>query len=139
MYSQARVPLRGVRYVEAHGTGTAVGDPIEASVLGKTFGEGRGADERCVVGSAKAAIGHLEAAAGVAGVIKAALCLQHGEIPPQANLRTPNSKIPFEELGLRLPRQREAMPGGDGPIYVGVNSFGYGGTNAHVILEDAAN
>jgi acyl transferase domain-containing protein len=107
--------------------------------LCKTFGEGSGADERCVVGSAKAAIGHLEAAAGVAGVIKAALCLQHGEIPPQANLRTPNSKIPFEELGLRLPRQREAMPGGDGPIYVGVNSFGYGGTNAHVILEDAAN
>jgi acyl transferase domain-containing protein len=135
VYSQARVPFDQVRYVEAHGTGTAVGDPIEVSVLGKTFGAGRNGDDRCVVGSAKAAIGHLEAAAGIAGVTKAALCLYHGEIPPQANLQTPNSKIPFEALGLRVPRNREPMPAGDGPAYAGVNSFGYGGSNAHVILQ----
>ena len=135
VYSQARVPFDQVRYVEAHGTGTAVGDPIEVSVLGKTFGAGRSGNDPCVVGSAKAAIGHLEAAAGIAGVTKAALCLYHGEIPPQANLQTPNSKIPFDALGLRVPRNREPMPAGDGPAYAGVNSFGYGGSNAHVILQ----
>jgi acyl transferase domain-containing protein len=137
VYSQARVPFDQVRYVEAHGTGTALGDPVELSVLGKTFGAGRSGDDRCLVGSAKAAIGHLEAAAGVAGVTKAALCLHHGEIPPQANLHTPNSRIPFEALGLRLPQQREPMPTGEGPAYAGVNSFGYGGSNAHVILEQS--
>jgi acyl transferase domain-containing protein len=137
VYADAHVPLNKVRYVEAHGTGTAVGDPIEASVLGKTFGAGRSGPQRCVVGSAKAAIGHLEAAAGVAGLIKAALCLHHGEIPPQANLHTPNTKIAFEALGLRLPREREPLLTAGGPIYVGVNSFGYGGTNAHAILEQA--
>ena len=135
VYSQARVPFDQVRYVEAHGTGTAVGDPIEASVLGKTFGAGRSGNDPCVVGSAKASIGHLEAAAGIAGVTKAALCLHHDEIPPQANLQTLNSKIPFEALGLRVPRSREPMPAGDGPAYAGVNSFGYGGSNAHVILQ----
>ena len=135
VYSQTRVPLDQVRYVEAHGTGTAVGDPIEVSVLGKTFGGGRSGKDRCIVGSAKAAIGHLEAAAGIAGVTKTALCLYHGEIPPQANLQTPNSKIPFEALGLRVPRSREPMPAGDSPAYAGVNSFGYGGSNAHVILQ----
>jgi acyl transferase domain-containing protein len=137
VYSQAKVPLDQVRYVEAHGTGTAVGDPIEASVLGKTFGAGRMERERCIVGSAKAAIGHLEAAAGIAGLTKAALCLHYGEIPPQANLKNPNSKIPFDALGLRLPGRKEPMPQMEGPVYVGVNSFGYGGSNAHVILQQA--
>jgi acyl transferase domain-containing protein len=135
VYSQAGVPFDQVRYVEAHGTGTALGDPVELSVLGNTFGAGRRGDDRCVVGSVKPAIGHLEAAAGIAGVTKAALCLHHGEIPPQANLQNLNSKIPFEEMGLRVPRQREPMPAGQGPAYVGVNSFGYGGSNAHVILQ----
>jgi acyl transferase domain-containing protein len=137
VYARAGVPMNSVRYVEAHGTGTAVGDPAEASVLGRTFGAGRSASDRCVVGSAKAAIGHLEAAAGVAGVIKAALCLHHHEIPPQAKLQTPNPSIPFDALGLRLARERELMPRDDAPTYVGVNSFGYGGTNAHAILQSA--
>lgn len=135
IYARYDVPLDEVRYVEAHGTGTPVGDPIEASVLGRTFGAGRDARTRCVVGSAKAAIGHLEAAAGIAGVIKASLCLREGAIPPQANLRNPNPKIPFESLGIRLPHALEKMPNGAGKVYVGVNSFGYGGTNAHAILE----
>jgi acyl transferase domain-containing protein len=137
VYSQAKIPLDQVRYVEAHGTGTALGDPVEASVLGKTFGAGRSGGDRCVIGSAKAAIGHLEAAAGVAGVTKATLCLHHGEIPPQANVHEPNSKIPFETLGLRLPLTKETIMV-DGPTFVGVNSFGYGGSNAHVILEQAS-
>lgn len=135
IYARYNVPLNEVRYVEAHGTGTPVGDPIEASVLGRTFGSGRNAQTFCVVGSAKAAIGHLEAAAGIAGVIKASLCLREGAIPPQANLGNPNPKIPFETLGIRLPRALEKIPDGAGKVYVGVNSFGYGGTNAHAILE----
>jgi acyl transferase domain-containing protein/NADPH:quinone reductase-like Zn-dependent oxidoreductase/acyl carrier protein len=139
VYSQAKVGLNQVRYVEAHGTGTPVGDPIEASVIGKTVGASRLAAgwSPCPIGSVKANIGHLEAAAGVAGVIKAALCLRHGQIPPLAGLKNQNPNIPFDHLGLRLPRRLESMPEGDGPGFVGVNSFGYGGTNAHALLEEA--
>jgi acyl transferase domain-containing protein/NADP-dependent 3-hydroxy acid dehydrogenase YdfG/acyl carrier protein len=139
VYSQANVGLSQVRYVEAHGTGTPVGDPIEASVIGKTVGASRLAAGvgPCPIGSVKANIGHLEAAAGVAGVIKTALCLRYGKIPPLAGLKNQNPNIPFDELGLRLPRHLESMPGGEGPGFAGVNSFGYGGTNAHALLEEA--
>ncbi len=129
------VPLGDVRYVEAHGTGTIVGDPIEAEVLGRTVGAAQRNGDVCLIGSAKAAIGHLEAAAGVAGLIKAALCAQRGKVPPQAGLRTPNPHIPFDSLKLKLTRQLEPLPDADGPVYLGVNAFGYGGTNAHVLLE----
>jgi acyl transferase domain-containing protein/NADP-dependent 3-hydroxy acid dehydrogenase YdfG/acyl carrier protein len=135
--TEAEVDPRWVRYVEAHGTGTALGDPLESAALGAVIGRGRGPEEACVVGSVKANIGHLEAASGVAGVIKAALCLTHRQIPPLAGLTQPNPKIPFEALGLRLPRGLEAMPNGNGPRCVGINSFGYGGTNAHAILQEA--
>ncbi len=137
VYGRANVGLHQVRYVEAHGTGTPVGDPIEAAVLGKTVGANRGAAGPCVIGSVKSSIGHLEAAAGVAGVIKASLCLKHRLIPPQANLQNPNPRIPFADYGLRLPTALEPMPYGEGPAYAGVNSFGYGGTNAHALLQDA--
>ena len=129
------LPLSQVRYVEAHGTGTAVGDPIEAEVLGKTVGAAQTDGRVCFVGSAKATIGHLEAAAGVAGLIKATLCAHFGAIPPQAGLETPNPKIPFEQYKLRLPLTVEPLPHGDDADYLCVNAFGYGGTNAHVILE----
>ncbi len=140
VYTQAGVAFDRVRYVEAHGTGTPVGDPIEATVIGKTVGHSRSEAglSACLIGSVKANIGHLEAAAGVAGVIKAALCLRHGQIPPLAGLGVPNPNIPFAELGLRLPRALEPMPAGDGSSFAGVNSFGYGGTNAHALLEEAA-
>jgi acyl transferase domain-containing protein/acyl carrier protein len=134
---EAGVNPRHIRYFEAHGTGTAVGDPLEARALGAVVGRERDPGNPCIVGSVKANIGHLEAASGVAGIIKAALCLKNGQIPPVANLETPNPNIPFEELGLRLPRGLEPMPAGVGPALVGVNSFGYGGTNAHAILEEA--
>jgi acyl transferase domain-containing protein/acyl carrier protein len=133
----AGVDPRNIRYFEAHGTGTSVGDPLEARALGAVVGTGRDPANPCIVGSVKANIGHLEAASGVAGIIKAALCLKHRQIPPIANLETPNPNIPFEELGLRLPKGLETMPSGIGPALVGVNSFGYGGTNAHAILEEA--
>ncbi len=134
---QANVSPQQVRYVEAHGTGTAVGDPLECKALGTVLGQDRSPDNACLVGSVKANIGHLEAAAGVASVIKMAMCLKYKQIPPVANLENPNPNIPFETLGLRLPRKLEPMPDGDGPTYVGINSFGYGGTNAHAILEEA--
>ncbi|MCB2262545.1 MAG: type I polyketide synthase [Candidatus Thiosymbion ectosymbiont of Robbea hypermnestra] len=126
-----------IAYFEAHGTGTAVGDPTECNALGSVLGQDRSPGDGCFVGSLKANIGHLEAAAGIAGVIKSSLCLTHRQIPPVANLETPNPSIPFEVLGLRLPRKLEPMPEGKRPAYIGINSFGYGGTNAHVILEEA--
>jgi acyl transferase domain-containing protein len=135
--AEAGVDPRWIRYIEAHGTGTAVGDPLEAAALGAVLGKDRSPADACIVGSVKANIGHLEAASGIAGVIKASLCLKHRQIPPLANLETPNPRIRFDELGLRLPRSLEPMPEGEGPACVGINSFGYGGTNAHAILQEA--
>ncbi len=119
---------------EAHGTGTLVGDPAEMRALGSVSRRPDGSGPW--VGSLKANIGHLEAAAGVAGMIKACLCLTNERLPPQANLQQVNPRIPFSELGLRIPRQIEALAPTHGePLRMGVNSFGYGGTNAHVLLE----
>ena len=121
--------------VEAHGTGTPVGDPIEANSLGSVYGQARPEGETIALGSVKANIGHTEAAAGVAGVIKASLSLYHGTIPPVANLGIANPDIPFDGLGLRLPREAETLDVKGRPARAAVNSFGYGGTNAHAILE----
>ncbi|MEO5330727.1 MAG: SDR family NAD(P)-dependent oxidoreductase [Magnetococcus sp. YQC-5] len=132
----ANISPARIRYVEAHGTGTALGDPIECQALGTIYGAGRSPGHPCLIGSVKSNIGHLEAAAGVAGLIKALLCLHHKQIPPQANLDALNPNIPFADLNLRVPRTPEPMPSGEGVAYVGVNSFGYGGTNAHAILSE---
>jgi len=126
-----------IHYFEAHGTGTPVGDPLEAQALGTVVGQGRTNKEACFIGSVKSTIGHTEAAAGVAGMIKAALCLSHRQVPPQANLNNPNPNIPFNDLGLRLPRKVESLAPKADQVFAGINSFGYGGTNAHVILENA--
>ncbi|MEV6280241.1 SDR family NAD(P)-dependent oxidoreductase [Nocardia sp. NPDC051832] len=126
-----------VGYVEAHGTGTAVGDPIELSALGAVFGTAAGRESPLPVGSLKAGIGHMEAAAGVAGVMKAALTVFHRTIAPQAWLRTLNPAIPFAELNLRVPTDTEPFPEDGTRALVAVNGFGYGGTNAHVLVEEA--
>ncbi len=133
--TQYAIDPHDIRYVEAHGTGTPVGDPLEAKALGAALGHPVDRDP-CLLGSVKATIGHLEAAAGVAAIIKTALCLSHRQVPPQANLETPNPMIPFEELGLKLPRQVEELAPGVERVCAGVNSFGYGGTNAHVVLQN---
>jgi acyl transferase domain-containing protein/short-subunit dehydrogenase/acyl carrier protein len=133
---KAKVDPKQIRYIEAHGTGTALGDPLEARAIGAVLGRGRMPGQACVVGSVKANIGHLEAASGIAGVIKLALCLKHQAIPPLANLTQPNPDIPFADLGLRLPLTLEPMPAGEGPACVAINSFGYGGSNAHAILQE---
>ena len=125
-----------IRYVEAHGTGTLVGDPIEARALGSVLGAGRPPGDHCWIGSVKTNIGHLEAASGIAGFIKTALVLEHREIPPNLHFQEPNPDIDFEGLRLRVPTAREPLPRGDGPVLAGVNSFGFGGSNAHVVLEE---
>jgi acyl transferase domain-containing protein len=121
-----------VRYVEAHGTGTALGDPIEVGALGAVFGE---REEPLLVGSVKTNIGHLEAAAGMAGLIKTVLALQHGEIPPSLHFHQPNQHIPWSELAVAVAVERRKWPAGK--RVAGVSSFGFGGTNAHIALEEA--
>ncbi|MEX2500726.1 MAG: beta-ketoacyl synthase N-terminal-like domain-containing protein, partial [Trueperaceae bacterium] len=125
-----------VDYVEAHGTGTPVGDPIEAEALGGALSTGRPDERPCLIGSAKTNIGHLEAAAGIAGLIKTVLALRHRQIPPSLHFDEPNPSIPFDDLKLRVATRLQPWPG-DGPALAGVNSFGFGGANAHVILEEA--
>ncbi|NPV90609.1 MAG: type I polyketide synthase [Firmicutes bacterium] len=133
--AQAGVLPGEVHYIEAHGTGTQAGDQAEAMALHRVLREGRETGDRCVVGSLKTNIGHLEAAAGVAGLIKAALCLKRRMIPGNLHFKRPNPLIPFGELSIRVAAGLEEWPDNGNPAYAGVNSFGFGGTNAHVVLE----
>lgn len=126
-----------VDYVEAHGTGTSLGDPIEVQAIGAVYGEGRTADQKLYIGSAKTNMGHLESTAGIAGLVKAALSLEHGEIPPHLHFETPNPHIAWDALPLAVPTQRTPWAPSHRPRRAGVSSFGFSGTNAHVILEEA--
>lgn len=131
----AGVEPESVDYVELHGTGTPAGDPVEAAALGDTYGAARPAGRRLAVGSVKTNIGHLEGAAGIAGLIKTALCVRYGELVPSLNFHTPNPRIPLDELGLTVVTDNRPWP--DAPVRrAAVSSFGMGGTNAHVILEE---
>ncbi|MFI9538205.1 SDR family NAD(P)-dependent oxidoreductase [Nocardia fusca] len=132
----AAVAPESVQYVELHGTGTPAGDPVEAAALGETYGVGRTDAAALVVGSVKTNIGHLEGAAGIAGLIKTALSLRYREYVPSLNFHTPNPRIPLETLGLRVQTATEPW---SAPALrrAGVSSFGMGGTNTHVILEEA--
>ena len=136
-YRRAGVAPAAVQYVEAHGTGTALGDPIEARALGAVVGAGRDGGPPCRIGSVKTNIGHLEAAAGIAGVIKVALALCHRRIPPSLHFRAPNPAIAFDELGLAVETEGEEWPAAPGQAVAGVSSFGFGGTNAHAVLAEA--
>ena len=127
------LPKARVAYVEAHGTGTKAGDPIEARAIGEVLGHKTGA--ALAVGSVKANLGHLETASGMAGLAKVLCVLEKGEIPGNIHLETPNPTIDFARLGLRVPVKTEKLPTVAGAPLVGLNSFGFGGTNAHVVLE----
>ncbi len=134
-YASAGVSPASVNFVEAHGTGTPLGDPIEAQALAGVLCERRsGAD--CRVGSVKSQIGHLEAAAGIAGMIKVALSLHHRTLPKNLHFSKPSPHIDWTALGLRVQDRREPWPGA-GPARAGVSSFGFGGTNAHAVLEQS--
>ncbi|MEO7494769.1 MAG: type I polyketide synthase [Massilia sp.] len=133
----AGVAPSAIAYVEAHGTGTPVGDPIEANAIGAMMGQGRAAGQPCLLGSIKTNIGHTEAAAGVAGLIKASLVLRHGVVPPHLHFVKRNPKIDLNALNLAIPLAATALPGAAGGALAAVNSFGFGGTNAHAILASA--
>ncbi|MBI5722134.1 MAG: type I polyketide synthase [Burkholderiales bacterium] len=139
-YADAGVPPARVGYVEAHGTGTRAGDPVEIGALGAVLGEGREAGATCLVGSVKTNIGHTESAAGVAGLIKAALVLHRGEVPASLHFNDPNPQVPWAQLPFRVPASTVAWPAStsrEPPRVAGVNSFGISGTNAHAVLEAA--
>jgi len=135
VYARTGLGPRDVDYVEAHGTGTFLGDPIEAKALGEVLGMGRPAAEPLLIGSAKSNLGHLEAAAGIAGLIKTVLALSHRTIPPSIHYTEPNPHIPFDDLRLSVVAEATPWPQRGRTPRAGVSGFGFGGTNAHVILE----
>ncbi|MEP7250256.1 MAG: beta-ketoacyl synthase N-terminal-like domain-containing protein, partial [Spartobacteria bacterium] len=132
--ADAGVAPESIGFVEAHGTGTAVGDPIEAHALADALCPNRSGP--LAIGSIKTNLGHLETAAGIAGLLKAMLVLKHGQIPPSLHFKTPSPHIDFEKLKLRVPTELEPFPNGNGERLAGVNSFGFGGANAHVIMAE---
>ena len=136
-YADAGVDPHDVGYVEAHGTGTLLGDPIEAKGLGTVLGRGRPADAPLLIGSVKSNLGHLEAAAGIAGLAKAVLAVNRGVVPPDRGYENPNPHIPFEKLRLKVVAEPTPWPVRDGADarIAGVSSFGFGGTNAHMVIE----
>jgi acyl transferase domain-containing protein len=131
----AGVPPSAIGYVEAHGIGSEMGDPIEVSALKAVLSEGRSPSDRCWIGSAKASIGHSEAASGLAGLIKTVLAFRYEAIPPQLHLHTLNPHLDLEGTPFAIPTRIEPWPAGSKPRIACVNSFGIGGTNAHVVME----
>jgi myxalamid-type polyketide synthase MxaB len=136
-FKAAGVSPATTQYIEAHGTGTRQGDPIELRALGTVVREGRSDDNYCRVGSVKTNLGHSETAAGITGLIKAALSISRQQIPPSLHFETPNPSIDFENLKLRVQTELGPFPHPDLDSIVGVSSFGFGGTNTHVVLKQA--
>ncbi|MFJ1967237.1 type I polyketide synthase [Streptomyces sp. NPDC087903] len=132
-YDRTGVDPAAVRFVELHGTGTPVGDPVEAAALGAVLGRARRPGSPLSVGSVKTNIGHLEGAAGIAGLIKALLCLREGTLVPSLNFLAPNPLIPLDELNLTVNNALTPLP--DGEVFAGVSSFGMAGTNCHLVLS----
>ncbi len=135
-YRRAGVKRREVQYVELHGTATELGDRIEAAALGAVLGAGRPVGAPLRVGSVKTNIGHLEGAAGIAGLIKTALAIDRREIPPSLNFRSPPPHLPLKDLRLEVQTEHDGWPPSDRPLLAGVSSFGVGGTNCHVVLAE---
>lgn len=136
-YTRAGILPADVSYLEAHGTGTPVGDPIEASALAKALGQLRPKDQPLLIGSVKSNLGHMEAASGVAGLVKALHCIKHRIVPATIHFNKPNPNIQFQDWNLKVVTQTTSLPT-TGPIVVGISGFGFGGTNAHIILESPA-
>ncbi|WP_267353922.1 MULTISPECIES: type I polyketide synthase [unclassified Methylobacterium] len=135
VYREAEIGLDDLAFMEAHGTGTPVGDPIEASAIGSKLGRGRRAP--LPIGSIKTNIGHTEPVSGLAGLMKATLALEHDLVPPSLHAAELNPDIPFDELNLRVVQEAMPISRGSRERFAGVNSFGFGGTNAHVVITDA--
>ncbi len=134
-FADAAVSPADLHYIEAHGTGSRAGDPIELAALGAVLSEGRPTAARCRVGSVKTNIGHAEAAAGIAGLIKVALALDAGTIPASLHFETPNPDVAWDELPVEVQTAASPWPVATGGVLAGVSAFGIAGTNAHVVLE----
>ncbi|WP_343672284.1 SDR family NAD(P)-dependent oxidoreductase [Chitinophaga sp.] len=133
----ANIPPQSITYVEAHGTGTRLGDPVEIRALNEAFGVG-GKEKFCALGAVKTNIGHLDTAAGVAGLIKTSLCLAHRQLPPSLHFQTPNPEIDFAAGPFYVNTSLQPWKSrGQWPLRAGVSSFGIGGTNAHAVVEEA--
>ncbi|MGW2331446.1 SDR family NAD(P)-dependent oxidoreductase [Streptomyces sp. NPDC001700] len=135
--TRAGVTAADVQYVELHGTGTPVGDPVEATALGAALGTRRPVDDPLLVGSAKTNVGHLEGAAGITGLLKAALSVQHGELPPSLNHRTADPALCLDEANVRVHTELGRWPLPERRLIAGVSAFGMGGSNCHVVLAEA--
>lgn len=135
--NRAEVKSEDIQYVEMHGTGTSVGDPLEVEAIGTAMSQGRPADKACYIGSVKTNIGHTESAAGVASVIKVSLCLRNKKIPPHINLHKLNNKIDLESYNIKVPMELMDWPEHEGAALAGVNGFGFGGTNSHIVIGEA--
>ena len=136
-HEHAGVHAGSITYVEAHGTGTSVGDPVEIAALTQAFRAATARRQFCAVGSVKTNVGHLDPAAGVASLIKTVLALEHGEVPPSLNCETLNPAIDFDDSPFFVNRELSAWETSDGPRRAGVSGFGIGGTNVHLVLEEA--
>ncbi|MGF6903710.1 SDR family NAD(P)-dependent oxidoreductase [Paraburkholderia sp. GAS348] len=137
VYARAGIDPAYVSYVEAHGTGTAVGDPVEARALSEVIGRRRAPGSPLLIGSAKSNLGHLEPASGMAGLLKAILCLKHRAVPASIHFRNPNPNIDFAGGGLQVVDRYTPLEAHAHPLTIGINSFGFGGTNAHVLIREA--
>ncbi|WP_439524867.1 type I polyketide synthase, partial [Marivita sp.] len=137
VFSQGNIDPDNIAYVEAHGTGTAAGDPIEATAIGRAIAQKRSGDAPLLMGSIKSNIGHMEPASGLAGLAKALLCLRHRQVPRSLHFETPNPAIDFETLRIKVPQETMPLADTKGPAMVAVNSFGFGGANAHVVVSEA--
>ncbi len=135
VYGLLDISPRDLAFVETHGTGTQIGDQVEAQAIGETIGQHRDSDDPILLGTLKPNIGHLESAAGVASVIKSVLALKHGVLPKNPLLTEPNPAIDFIGLNLRVPYENEPLFPEQGQRFAGINGFGYGGTNAHVVVS----
>lgn len=135
VYAKAGVNATDIKYVEAHGTGTKAGDPVELTALNNVLKEGRGKGEKVFVGSVKTNIGHLEAAAGIAGIIKSSLVMNRRQVPPHLHFKKANPKIDFENNALKVALKLEDFADTD-KLLASINSFGYGGTNGHMVMEE---
>ncbi len=133
----AEVDPGSITYVEAHGTGTFLGDPIEIEALTRAYRRYTDRTQYCAVGSVKSNIGHLDTGAGTVGIVKTALAMQHREIPPTVSYSRPNPQIDFEHSPFFVNDSLQEWSNADGPLRAGVSAFGLGGTNAHVIMEEA--
>ncbi|MFI6957173.1 polyketide synthase Pks13 [Nocardia sp. NPDC050408] len=135
-YRDAGIAPSTVDYIEAHGTGTLLGDPIEADALGRVVGRGRDDDKPALLGSAKTNFGHLESGAGAASLAKVVMALQNNVLPPNVNYAGPNPYIPFEQAHLKVVDEPSEFPRYSGTATIGVSGFGFGGTNAHVVIQE---